>query len=201
MTPLRDALDLANIVMLFLLGTVGVALKLGRGPAALAAVLNVAAFDFFFVPPRLSFAVSDVQYLVTFAVMLVVGLLTGQLTAGLRFQARHFVGARAAGAIAVRAHARVVGGAGKLTSGGAGPSRSAAELRRAGFGAHHRCARPAGRCRTTRRRASTLAWPTGLFATRKPAGLATSTLAAQPWHYVPLKAPMRVRGVLALQPP
>jgi two-component system sensor histidine kinase KdpD len=34
----------------------------------------------------------------------------------------------------------------------------------------------------------------------QPAGLATATLAAQPWHYVPLKAPMRVRGVLALEP-
>ena len=65
----------------------GVAMRFGRGPAALAALLNVAAFDFFFVPPRLSFAVSDVQYLVTFAVMLVVGLLVGQLTAGLRFPA------------------------------------------------------------------------------------------------------------------
>ena len=85
--PLTRFFDLANIVMLFLLGTVLVALKFGRGPAALAAFLNVAAFDFFFVPPRFSFAVSDVQYLLTFAVMLVVGLLTGQLTAGLRFQA------------------------------------------------------------------------------------------------------------------
>jgi two-component system sensor histidine kinase KdpD len=83
-TPLRDLLDLANIVMLFLLGTVAVALRWGRGPAALASCLNVAAFDFFFVPPRLTFAVHDVQYLVTFAVMLMVGLLTGQLTAGLR---------------------------------------------------------------------------------------------------------------------
>lgn len=32
------------------------------------------------------------------------------------------------------------------------------------------------------------------------AGMATNTLAAQPWHYVPLKAPMRVRGVLAICP-
>ena len=48
-------------------------MRFGRGPAVLAAFLNVAAFDFFFVPPRLSFAVSDVQYLLTFAVMLGVG--------------------------------------------------------------------------------------------------------------------------------
>jgi two-component system sensor histidine kinase KdpD len=48
----------------------------------------VAAFDFFFVAPQLSFSVGDAQYLVTFVVMLGVGLLIGQLTAGLRFQAR-----------------------------------------------------------------------------------------------------------------
>ena len=64
-----------------------VAVRLGRGPAMLAAVLSVAAFDFFFVAPRFSFAVSDVQYLVTFAVMLGVGMLIGQLTANLRFAA------------------------------------------------------------------------------------------------------------------
>ncbi|MES3014050.1 MAG: DUF4118 domain-containing protein, partial [Pseudomonadota bacterium] len=87
-TPLAPIFDLANIVMLFLLAVVGVAVRFGRGPAVLAAFLNVAAFDFFFVSPRMSFAVSDVQYLLTFAVMLAVGLITGQLTAGLRFQAR-----------------------------------------------------------------------------------------------------------------
>lgn len=86
-TPLTGVLELTNIVMLFLLGVVGVAMRFGRGPSALAAMLNVAAFDYFFVAPRLSFAVSDVQYLLTFAVMLGVGLLVGQLTAGLRFAA------------------------------------------------------------------------------------------------------------------
>ena len=87
-TPLRHYFDLANIVMLFLLGVVFIAYQFGRGPAALAAVLSVASYDFFFVPPRLTFAVADVQYLVTFPVMLIVGLVTGHLTAGLRYQAR-----------------------------------------------------------------------------------------------------------------
>ena len=38
--------------------------------------------------PLASFAVSDVQYLLTFGVLLAVGLLIGQLTAGLRLQAQ-----------------------------------------------------------------------------------------------------------------
>lgn len=76
--------DLANIAMVYLAGVVIAAVWLGRGPAVLAAVLGVAAFDFFFVAPQLTFAISDVQYLLTFAVMLAVGLLIANLTTRLR---------------------------------------------------------------------------------------------------------------------
>ncbi len=86
-TPLLGVLDLANIVMLFLLTVLLVAVGLGRGAAVLAAFLSVLMFDVFFVPPRFSLAVHDAQYLVTFAVMLAVALITGHLTAGLRRQA------------------------------------------------------------------------------------------------------------------
>ncbi|RYF18233.1 MAG: DUF4118 domain-containing protein [Comamonadaceae bacterium] len=198
-TPLRHYLDLANIVMLFLLATVGVALRFGRGPAALAACLNVAAFDFFFVPPRWSFAVSDVQYLVTFGVMLVVGLLTGQLTAGLRFQARisasrerrvqllfeltrdlsaALLAAQVVelGEAAVRRH---FGGLALVLATDARDELVQPAAAPPGFDA------------------SVADWA---FRNAQPAGLATSTLAAQAWHYVPLQAPMRVRGVLALRP-
>lgn len=84
---LHRFLDPANTVMLFLLTVFLVARWLGRGPAVMAAFLCVALFDVVFVPPRFSFAVSDVQYLVTFAVMLAVGLVTAGLTAGLQQQA------------------------------------------------------------------------------------------------------------------
>src|SRR5690606_26208480 len=57
-TPMMPHLDLANIVMLFLLAEVLIAVRFGRGPAVLAAFLSVAVFDFFFVSPRFSFAVS-----------------------------------------------------------------------------------------------------------------------------------------------
>lgn len=85
---LRPYLDPANIVMLYLLIVLLAAIRFGRGPAVLAALLGVALFDFFLVPPRLSFAVADVQYLITFAVMLVVALTTAHLAADLRQQAR-----------------------------------------------------------------------------------------------------------------
>lgn len=87
-TPLIGHLDLANIVMLFLLTVLLIAVKLGRNAAVLASVLSVLLFDIFFVPPRFSLAVSNIQYLVTFAVMLATGLITGQLAAGLKQKAR-----------------------------------------------------------------------------------------------------------------
>lgn len=82
------AFDAANLVMLYLLGVVVIALFYGRWPSVLATVINVASFDLFFIAPRGTLAVSDVQYLLTFTVMLTVGLVIGNLTAGVRYQAR-----------------------------------------------------------------------------------------------------------------
>ncbi|MBC7547143.1 MAG: DUF4118 domain-containing protein [Polaromonas sp.] len=191
--------DLANIVMLFLLGTVLVALKLGRGPAALAAVLNVAAFDFFFVQPRFSFAVTDVQYLLTFVVMLVVGLLIGQLTAGLRFQAR-ISSSRERRAQSLFELTRDLSGA--LLSDQVMELGEAAVRRNFDgqalvllLDARDQLVLPP--VAPPDFDASVADWT---LRNAQAAGMATSTLSAQPWHYVPLKAPMRVRGVLALKP-
>ncbi|MEP6873853.1 MAG: two-component system sensor histidine kinase KdpD [Burkholderiales bacterium] len=200
-TPLAPIFDLANIVMVFLLAVVGVAVRFGRGPAVLAAFLNVAAFDFFFVSPRLSFAVSDVQYLLTFAVMLAVGLITGQLTAGLRYQAR----------VATHRETR---------------SRALFEVARdlSSVLMTEQCVEIAERAigREFRGRAhvflldmqehlqmpvsaahdATLDLGTAQWALNhgEAAGLGTDTLPGSAWLYLPLKAPMRTRGVLALQP-
>lgn len=87
-TPFLGYLDLANIVMLFLLTVLLVAVKLGRNAAILASVLSVLCFDVFFVPPRFSLAVSNIQYLVTFAAMLATALTTTHFTSALRHRAR-----------------------------------------------------------------------------------------------------------------
>jgi len=75
-----------NLVMVYLLGVMWVAVTVGRGPAAIAAVLSVAAFDYLFVPPLYTFAIADTQYFVTLAVMLVAALVIGTLAARLRAQ-------------------------------------------------------------------------------------------------------------------
>ena len=86
--PLNAQLDQANSIMLFLLAVVLIALYLGRGPSVWAALLSVACFDFFLVPPIYSFSVDDPRDQVTFVIMLIVALVIGQLTSRLRNQSR-----------------------------------------------------------------------------------------------------------------
>ncbi|EJE50303.1 osmosensitive K+ channel histidine kinase [Acidovorax sp. CF316] len=198
-TPLHGVLELTNIVMLYLLAVVGVAMRFGRGPAAMAALLNVLAFDFFFVSPRLSFAVSDVQYIVTFAVMLGVGLLVGQLTAGLRFAAgvsnsrerraqSLFELTRELSAALETSQVIDIGASAVQEHFG---GRAVVVAMDEADNLHYPDDLPAGFDK------SVADWT---LRQGQSAGLATSTLAAQSWRYVPLKAPMRVRGVLALEP-
>ncbi|MEQ8787088.1 MAG: sensor histidine kinase KdpD [Pirellulaceae bacterium] len=74
----------ANTVMLFLAAVAYVAYKFGRGPATWVSVLSVMVFDFFFVPPFYTFKVADVRYVVTFGVMLAIGLAISTLTSRLK---------------------------------------------------------------------------------------------------------------------
>lgn len=76
----------ANLVMIYLVGVMLVATRLRRWHAVVASVMAVAAFDFFFVPPPLTFAVADTQYLITFAVMLAAALVISGMTATVRVQ-------------------------------------------------------------------------------------------------------------------
>ena len=76
-----------NLVMLYLLTVVITAIYLGRGPSILASILGVLAFDFFFVLPYFTFAVSDTQYIITFIALFLVGMVISQLTARAREQA------------------------------------------------------------------------------------------------------------------
>ena len=77
----------SNLIMVYLLGVIVVATRYGRGPSLLASLLSVAAFDFFFVPPYFTFAVTDTQYFITFSVMLVVAIVISSLATRIRAQA------------------------------------------------------------------------------------------------------------------
>ncbi len=80
--------ELANIVMVYLLGVVFVAARFGREASIMTSILSVLAFDFFFVTPVNTFSVSDAQYIVTFMIMLLVGMVISHLTSNMRAQTK-----------------------------------------------------------------------------------------------------------------
>ncbi len=83
----RQHLNTIDVAMLFLLGVVIVASRYARGPSILASVLSILCFDVLFVPPYYHLGVVDSSYLLTFAMMLVIAVVMGRLTARLREQA------------------------------------------------------------------------------------------------------------------
>jgi two-component system sensor histidine kinase KdpD len=190
-----------NIAMFFLLAVMGVSLRHGRGPAAFASLVSVAAFDYFFVQPLGSFAVSDVQYVLTFLVLLAVGLIIGQLTVGLRLQARSSAH-RESVARGLYEFARELSSAllpEQIVA-------SATSFIKAAFGTP--CAllllgdddRLALSSPDTPLQVET-ALAQWVFDHGQAAGCGTQTLSSSTLLYLPLKAPMRTRGVLVLQPP
>jgi len=84
MFPYFERLDLA---MVYLLGVVITASRTSKWPSLFAAILSIAAFDFFFIPPYYSFAVSDIRYFITFIVMFIVSFVISRLTLRVRQQA------------------------------------------------------------------------------------------------------------------
>lgn len=198
-TPLLAWLDLANIAMLFLLVVLLVAVRFGRAPSVTATCVGVACFDFFFVPPRFTFAVSDFQYVVTFAVMLAVGLITGHLTAGLRFQAQ----VAAQREKRVRALYEFARDLSSVLVADQVVEATQAVIHNS-FGARAALLAPDADGRLVVPGVTPPGFDSGIaqwaFDHAQSAGLGTDTLPASPVFYLPLVAPMRTRGVLAIEP-
>ena len=201
--PLHSVFDLANIVMIFLLAVVVISVYYGLGPSLMASLLNVAAFDFFYVTPKFSFAVGDVQYLMTFIVMLAVSLVIAKLTTGLKYQARvatrreqrvralYEMSRDLSGVLMAEQIAEISQRFAKTEFGGAKSVVLLADDNdRLGEPVHTAEGGPA--------------FDIGIgqwaFDHCSEAGCGTDTLPGSPVLYVPLKAPMRTRGVLVLEP-
>jgi len=159
------------------------------------------AFDFFFVPPHFSFLPADYQYVLTFAVMLVVGIIVGQLAGGIRYQAR------------VAAHrerrARTLY---EFTRDLAEAQTTSAVIERTeDFMSRQFRARvsvlvpdatgalvsPTSHGMSNPFDSTTAQWA---YEQQRPAGAGTDTLAGNEYIFLPLKSPTRTRGVLAVRP-
>jgi two-component system sensor histidine kinase KdpD len=85
---LRDILGPINLLFLMLLPVVIIAIYLGRGPSIFAAVLSVLIFDYFFIPPYFSFAVSDVRYFLSYLMFIAFAFVISNLASRLDYKVR-----------------------------------------------------------------------------------------------------------------
>jgi two-component system sensor histidine kinase KdpD len=197
-------LALTNLVMVYLLGATITALRLGRGPASLAAVVNIIAFDYCFVPPRFTLAVSDFQYLLTFAVMLAVALIIANLVASVRAQTR-VAGARERRTALLYEMSRELAITRSLENLARAAVKNVAET----FAAravvlvpdsngllHHPHRVPL----TSSLRNADLSVAQWVFDHNTAAGLGTDTLPAAKAQYLPLRGGSHTLGVLAVEP-
>ncbi|MDR6445712.1 two-component system sensor histidine kinase KdpD [Paraburkholderia terricola] len=204
-SQLSGHIDLTNLVMLYLLGVIFTAVKLGRGPGVMQSFMSVAAFDFFFVPPRMSLSVSDTQYLLTFFGMLLTSLVISHLTSSLRREAS-VARRREQRTGAMYAMARELAAALTTEQIVEIGSRHVSEV----FGARVAMLLPDSADKVKQKIEDPDAamlldgemldsdvgqW---VYDQQKPAGHGTDTLPAAAALYLPLKAPMRTRGVLAV---
>jgi two-component system sensor histidine kinase KdpD len=201
MSPL---FELVNIAMVYLLAVVVIASRWGRGPAVATSVFAVAAFDFFFVPPQLTFAVSDVQYLITFGIMLMVALIISNLTASVRLQA-NVAGHRERRTALLYAMSRELA----ATRGQQSMARVAVRHVSEVFDsqvvvllpeANSRLRYPPGESLAGSLHGADLDVAQWVQDHGEPAGLGTDTLPASEALYLPLKGTQSVLGVLAVLP-
>jgi two-component system, OmpR family, sensor histidine kinase KdpD len=192
----------ANLVMIYLLTVVIAAIYLGRGPSLLAAVLSVAAFDYFFVPPKLTLAVSNSEYLLTFLGLLVVGLVISNLAVRVREQAES-AERREAQTAELYALSRDLAVAvdldgimqAVLTHISQTLGREVVVLLPEGVTVKPRALSPGFALSENE-----LAVATWAFQHSQPAGRGTDTLPAASVHYLPLKTARGVVGVLGVKP-
>ncbi|WP_306590597.1 sensor histidine kinase KdpD [Geothrix sp. 21YS21S-4] len=191
----------ADIIMVYLLGILVVATRFGRGPSLLASLLSVAAFDFLFVPPYYTFAVTDFRHVGTFGIMLLVGVVIGSLTERIRAQARLARGREQR----TRALYRL---GQELARGGDPAALAEAAVRNAAAQFHSRAAvlRPDSHRRLAPLPADfpleeqELAVAQWAFDHGQPAGLGTPTLPGARAAYLPLLGAGGPIGVLGLLP-
>jgi len=74
------------LALTYLLAVVVMALFVGRGPVFFAASLSAVLWNFFFLPPRYTFYITNFQDGMMFAMYFLVALVLGQLTARIRSQ-------------------------------------------------------------------------------------------------------------------
>ncbi|WP_235885341.1 ATP-binding protein [Paenibacillus cymbidii] len=202
--PLGLALDLVNIALIYLFPVLLSAVLWGIRPAIFATVLAVLAFDFYFVPPLLSFTIADLRYLVSFGVYLAVAWLISNLAARLK-QQLVYAKKREAHTAALYELSRQMSAITDIHVLLENVSRQISQF----IGTENAIFLPDDRNRLVliHRSATSSDWGLGeserviaklAFDHGEPAGYGSRTLRDTPGYYLPLRTEDRVFGVLAL---
>ncbi len=88
--PFKESLRPENFVMLYLVGIILTAARYGWKPSLLASVLSFLSYNFFFTVPYYTFAINDINDLLTVLLLLVTGIIGGMQTSRLRAQGQYF---------------------------------------------------------------------------------------------------------------
>ncbi|MDQ7092961.1 sensor histidine kinase KdpD [Desulfosporosinus sp. PR] len=79
-------LGLVNTAMLYLLPVLLSAGRYGKKAGVFTAIVSLITYDFFTIPPVLTFTIADLRYLISFAIMILIGYYLGNLSTRLRIQ-------------------------------------------------------------------------------------------------------------------
>ncbi|MEO6390856.1 MAG: DUF4118 domain-containing protein [Pyrinomonadaceae bacterium] len=85
--PFRSHINATTVALVMLLPVLIVAIFWGRGPAVLASLAGMLAFNFFFLPPVRTLTISEPQNWIALAVFFFTALTVGQLSARARERA------------------------------------------------------------------------------------------------------------------
>jgi len=75
--------------LVYLLAVISLSLRVGRWPVLAAGVLSAITWDYLFIPPKYTFVINKLEDALLFGTYFIVALVSGQLTARIRSQARN----------------------------------------------------------------------------------------------------------------
>ncbi|MDB6114758.1 MAG: two-component sensor histidine kinase [Lacunisphaera sp.] len=185
--------------LVYLLAIIILSLRVGRGPVLAAGVLSALTWNFLFIPPRFTFAISKVEDATLFGTYFVVALVAGHLTSRIRAQA-HNERRREERATALFELTHALAEAGTLDEAVAAALRQADELfagKTALLLADDGVLAPhfAGSFALDDKERGVAEW---VFRNRRPAGRFTDTLPGAAAFYLPLVREEQAVGVFGI---
>ena len=75
--------------LVYLLAVISLSLRVGRWPVLAAGIISALTWDYLFIPPKYTFVINKLEDALLFGTYFVVALVSGQLTARIRAQARN----------------------------------------------------------------------------------------------------------------